>query len=306
MAMTHARPTVCGFSFGKNLTKLNYPIEAAVHSVLPLCDEFVFAVGQSEDDTRQRVANISPKITIIDTQWPEIQVDGTVLAVEANKALDAAQATGCRWGIYIQADEVIHEDDLSLMEQAMARHADDPQIKALLFRYLHFVLDYQTTDPWMYHKASRIMKLDQGLRIFGDACGPGMPQYTGNKNDGYLDKNHMGSHVAWAEGKNAQGRTAQARVFHYGWVKTRQQLDTKFEMVEKLWWGSLSQEEKEKRKTNKFGDFIGRYGFLKNYKGSHPKLMSQLIQAHEPYGKNRNRWLNPRFYREILSHGFKG
>lgn len=43
--------SVCGFSFGRNLTQLNYPVEAAVRSVLPLCDRFVFAVGHSDDDS---------------------------------------------------------------------------------------------------------------------------------------------------------------------------------------------------------------------------------------------------------------
>lgn len=297
---------VCGFSFGRNLSRLNYPVEAAVSSVLPLCDRFVFAVGRSDDDTRQRVANISPKVEIVDTAWPDIQVDGTVLAVEANKAMSAAQATGCTWGFYIQADEVIHEDDLPAVRAAMDDWEPHAQVKALLFRYLHFVLDYQTIDPWMYHKACRVVRLDGSCTIFGDACGPGLRGYKGTINDGYLDKRHLGGAVRWASDPRGGWTSPQARVFHYGWVKTRDELDAKFEMVEKLWWGTLGHREKDRRKSNKFGNFVGRYPILKNFTGTHPAVMQPRIDSHPPYLPRRNRWLNPRFYSEVLSHGFHG
>ena len=313
--MNGDRPTVCGFSFGRNLTRLSYPVEAAVGSVLPVCDRFVFAVGRSDDDTRQRVERIDTSamnggkggtIEIVDTDWPDVQVDGTVLSIEANKAMEAAEATGCDWGFYIQADEVIHEDDLPIIADAMAHWAGQDQVKALLFRYLHFVLDYETTDPWMYHKASRIVRLDDTCKIFGDACGPGFKASSPDVlkiNDGYLDKRLLGKHVRWAK-RPTGGR--EARVFHYGWVKTRDQLDAKFEMVDKLWWGTLSEEEKQRRKSNKFGRFMDRYPYLKKYRGSHPKVMADLIAQHPPYAKAPNRWLNPRFWAEVFRHGFHG
>lgn len=300
------RTDVCGFSFGKNLTKLNYPVEASINSVLPLCDRFIFAVGESEDDTRQRVAAVSPKVEIVDTVWPDVQVDGTVLAIEANKAMSAAENTGCTWGFYIQADEVVHEADHPTIQDALACYAEEPQVKALLFRYLHFMLDYQTVDPWMYHKACRIVRLDKTCRIFGDACGPGLQSYTGKINNGYLDKRHLGGYVRWACSKDTSLLTRRPRIYHYGWVKTRQELDVKLEMVEKLWWGTLENEEMAKRKDNKFGNFMGRYPILKNYHGSHPSSMGPLVSAHPPYAAKRNRWSNPRFYAEVLRHGFHG
>ncbi|MEM1098718.1 MAG: hypothetical protein AAGH92_08010 [Planctomycetota bacterium] len=318
MADTPARsPTVCGFSFGRNLTKLNYPVEAAVGSVLPVCQRFVFAVGASDDDTRERVAAIDTsamnggqggEIEIVDTQWPDVQVDGEVLSIEANKAMQAAEDTGCTWGFYIQADEVIHEDDLWYVESAMEDWAEQSEVKALLFRYLHFVLDYETTDPWMYHKACRVVRLDGSCKIFGDACGPGLIDPSPavlKKNDGYLDKKHLGTHVQWAKDSGLPGMP-EARVFHYGWVKTREQLDDKFEMVDKLWWGTLSEEEKARRKNNKFGAFIDRYPILKKFRGLHPALMRELIAKHPPYAEVPSRWVNPRFYAECLKHGFHG
>ncbi len=301
--------TVCGFSFGRNLTKLNYPVEASVRSVLPLCDRFVFVVGDSQDDTRDRVASIDPKVEIIDSTWPDVKVDGTVLAIEANKAMAAAQATGCTWGFYIQADEVVHEHDLPAVRAAADHWAGDPRVKALLFRYLHFVLDYRTLDPWMYHKASRVVRLDGSCHIVGDACGPAIRDYRGrvNRDNGYLDKHHLGGHVRWACDPTAPFRRRQrARIFHYGWVKTRQELDAKFEMVERLWWGTLDEHEKQRRKGHKFGSFLDRYPILKNYAGSHPAVMADRVASHRPYQPRRNRWLHPRFYLHVARHGFHG
>jgi len=333
--MSTAAPSaakVCGFSFGRNLTRLDYPVEAAVRSVLPVCDRFVFAVGRSDDDTRQRIERIDTgvmaggrggTIDIVDTDWPDVNVDGQVLAIEANKAMAAAEAIagedGCTWGFYIQADEVIHEDDLPKVRAAMDGYAEDPQVKALLFRYLHFVLDYQTTDPWMYHKAARVVRLDGSCTIFGDACGPGLkdpPPDVLKINDGYLDKKHLGSHVRWAADPAIERKRAaagwwpwagwRARVFHYGWVKSRDQLDAKLDTVRKLWWGTLDRGEAQRREETKFGDFIDRYPALKKYHGSHPAEMLGRVAAHEPFARVPTRWLHPRFWRESLSHGFHG
>ena len=303
MAPRKETMTVCGFSFGKDLSTLDYPVEASVRSVLPLCDRFVFVVGRSSDDTRDRVAAIDPKIEIVDSEWADLKVDGKAIGAEANKALDAAQATGCTWGFYSQPDEVVHEDDLPLIRAAMDAWADKHEVKALLFRFLQFVLDYQTVDPWMFHKASRVVRLDSSCRIFGDGCGPGLNDYAGSINDGYMDKHHLGGHVRWA--RHPKGGRA-ARIFHYAWVKTLQQLDEKFRLVEKFWWGTLDEPERKKRMDRKFGKLVDRYPILKDYRDSHPAVMQQRIAAHSPFSTRRNRWLNPRFYAEVLKRGFQG
>ena len=58
---------VTGFSFIKNAIVFEYPIVEAIKSILPICDEFVVAVGKSDDETRQLITSIDPeKIKIID------------------------------------------------------------------------------------------------------------------------------------------------------------------------------------------------------------------------------------------------
>ena len=56
---------ISGFTFIRNGTLLGYPFIESICSALPLCDEFVVAVGDSEDDTLARIEAInSNKIRI--------------------------------------------------------------------------------------------------------------------------------------------------------------------------------------------------------------------------------------------------
>ncbi|MFQ5935992.1 MAG: glycosyltransferase family 2 protein, partial [Acidiferrobacterales bacterium] len=72
--MNTKRTSICGFSFGKNLVTLSYPVVESVRSILPICDRFVFAVGKSDDGTRALVESIDPKVELIDTEWPDVKV----------------------------------------------------------------------------------------------------------------------------------------------------------------------------------------------------------------------------------------
>ncbi len=57
---------ISGFTFIRNGTLLGYPFIESILSALPICDEFIVAVGDSEDDTLARIQAIgSNKIRII-------------------------------------------------------------------------------------------------------------------------------------------------------------------------------------------------------------------------------------------------
>ncbi len=96
---------VSGFTFVRNGVKYDYPFIESISSLLPVCDEVVVAVGQSEDDTLKRIQSLhSPKIRILETVWDEsIRKGGTILSQQTNLALDQIDGD---WGIYLQADEV--------------------------------------------------------------------------------------------------------------------------------------------------------------------------------------------------------
>ena len=113
--------------------------------------------GGVDDGTLELIRSIGdPKIKIVESVWDEtLRKDGLIYAQQTNIAL--SHCTG-DWAFYIQADEVVHEDDLPIIQDAMRRHLGNPEVKGLLFRYLHFIADYWSTNPWFYHKAVRIIE----------------------------------------------------------------------------------------------------------------------------------------------------
>ncbi len=46
---------ISGFTIVRNAIKLDFPVEASIRSILPVCDEVVVNVGRSEDETLELV-----------------------------------------------------------------------------------------------------------------------------------------------------------------------------------------------------------------------------------------------------------
>ena len=67
---------VSAFTFIKNGEILGYPFLQSIQSILPIVDEFIINVGESEDDTLALVTSISnSKIRIIESKWNEKMQD---------------------------------------------------------------------------------------------------------------------------------------------------------------------------------------------------------------------------------------
>ena len=102
---------ISGFTIVRNAVKFNYPVVACIRSILPMCDEFIVNVGDSQDGTLDLIRTIaSPKIRIIQSQW-DMSQGSQVLSQQTNKALKECKGD---WAFYLQSDEVIHEKDLYL------------------------------------------------------------------------------------------------------------------------------------------------------------------------------------------------
>jgi hypothetical protein len=151
---------VTGFSFVKNAIIYDYPVVEAIRSILPICDEFVVAVGKSDDATLDLIRSIDTKIRIIETEWDEtLREGGRVLAVETDKAFRAISADS-DWAFYIQGDEVVHEKYLPVIKEAMRKYADNPNVDGLLFNYKHFYgsYDYVGASASWYSNEIRVIK----------------------------------------------------------------------------------------------------------------------------------------------------
>ncbi|MEJ0101767.1 MAG: hypothetical protein WDO19_04020 [Bacteroidota bacterium] len=165
---------VSGFTFIKNAISFDYPVVESIRSILPLCDEFIVAVGDSNDGTRQLIENIDDsRIKIIDTVWDEnLRTGGKVLASETNKAFEAI-AGDSDWAFYIQGDEVMHEKYVDIVKAAMQKYKDDKRVDGLLFKYLHFwgSFDYIGVSSRWYRNEIRIIRNDRNIYSYMDAQG---------------------------------------------------------------------------------------------------------------------------------------
>eukprot|EP00919_Chromeraceae_sp_WS-2016_P074801 GHVR01177019.1.p1 GENE.GHVR01177019.1~~GHVR01177019.1.p1 ORF type:complete len:182 (+),score=8.25 GHVR01177019.1:291-836(+) len=164
---------VSGFTFIRNAVKLDYPVSEAIRSILPVVDEMVVAVGNSDDATRDLILSLGDKIRIIDTTWDDsLREGGKVLAVETNKAFDAV-GKQADWCVYIQGDECIHEKYHSEIRAKMEQFKDDNRVEGLLLDYAHFYgsYDYLGDSRTWYRKEIRIIRNDKHIRSYRDAQG---------------------------------------------------------------------------------------------------------------------------------------
>lgn len=232
------------FTFLRNGEILGYPFVESIRSALPLCDEFIVNVGPSEDRTLEMVRAIGdPKIRIIESRWNEkMQVKGYVYGQQKNIA--HFNCTG-DWAFYLEGDEVLHEDDLPKIRAAMERHLDDDRVEALVFDYLHFYGNPWTYawSPGWYRRAPRIIK--NKLRSYSP--------------DGLfflvLETNKRGRYPRAA--------LADATIYHYGWVRSEEEMNRKAEKVERYW-----------SKTPKRIDYSRiDQAVLREFTGTHPAVM---------------------------------
>jgi glycosyltransferase involved in cell wall biosynthesis len=247
---------IIGFTFIRNAIKYDYPAEESLRSLLPLCDEVIVAVGNSDDETRVAVAAIDPKIRIIDTVWDDsLREGGQVLAVETNKALDEV-AEDADWAFYLQGDEVLHENDYKAILSAMERWKDDPAVEGLLFDWHHFygAYNYEADSRQWYRHEVRIIRPDRSIRSYQDAMGF-------RKNDQKLSVKSTG-----------------AKVYHYGWVKNPKYQQAKQESFHKMWHDDGWVAENVV-KANEFD--YGQIDSLKVFEGTHPAVMRKRIEAQD-------------------------
>jgi hypothetical protein len=216
--------------------------------MVPIVEEIFLALDRGEDTTSDSLKEF-PKLKIIESKWDMTITKGHVLSVETNKALKALRevhSSDGKWGIYLQADEVLHEDDYELLisdiEKAEATGCD-----ALSFRYLHF---WQThhhlaiAKNW-YPEEIRAIKLNSSVVSYGDA---------------QSFKNHQKVYQS------------EARIFHYGHVRDQSIYKNKMEDMSKLYDSDAKKSKyyNEKDRDKNYTDCVLYYG-------THPKWMKDRI-----------------------------
>ncbi|HVZ37925.1 MAG TPA: glycosyltransferase family 2 protein [Candidatus Kapabacteria bacterium] len=248
--------TISGFTFVRNAVMYDFPLRESLLSLLPLCDEVVIALGRGDDGTPGVIASLNdPKIRVIETVWDEsLRQGGRVYAQQTDVAL--AACTGA-WCIYLQADEVLHEEDHELILREIERANGDPNVEALLFRYLHFYGSYNHVGAgrqW-YRREVR------AIRNSGDVIS-------------WRDAQGFRKHVPGGEAVRLRARQTEARVFHYGWVKEPAVQQRKQHAAHRFWhsddWIA------ENLSNADLFDYASAHD-VRPYAGGHPAVMRERI-----------------------------
>ncbi len=245
-----SKASISGFTFIRNGTMLGFPFVESICSLLPLVDEFVVAVGRSDDDTLARVKAIGdPKVKIIETVWNERMGDRGF--VYAQQKMIAQYACTGDWAFYLEGDEVVHENELAAIRASVDRHHDNPAVEALVFDYLHFygTPGYVSISPGWYRRECRLIR--NTIRSYAP--------------DGqYWLVMHEHKRP-----RNPNGALANAHIHHYGWVRRAEYMQAKLDQVAKYWAGSVAP-------TINYANFDPQA--VTPFTGTHPALMKQWLE----------------------------
>lgn len=244
---------VTGFSFIRNAVIYDYPIVESIRSLLPLVDEYVIAIGRSDDNTRGLVESIgSEKIRILDTVWDDnLREGGFVLAEETNKAFQAV-SMDADWAFYLQGDECVHENEYDKIRRAMEKYLDDKRVDGLLFKYFHFygTFNYIGAGRRWYRKEIRVIRNNKDIISWKDAQG-----------FRYRDRTKL------------KVKEIDAHIYHYGWVKHPQTSNRKT-----LFFRTLHNKDFVISKEDMQKDFDYHHiDRLALFTGSHPQSMSDKV-----------------------------
>jgi len=239
---------VSAFTFIKNGQILGYPFIQSIQSILPIVDEFVINVGQSEDDTLALIQSINdPKIRIIQSTWNDNMHDrGYVYGQQ--KMIAQFNCTG-DWAFYIEGDEVYHEDDLDKIRASMQTHVDNPEVEALVFDFYHFYGNANSylDSPGWYRSEARIIK--NSIRSYAPD-GLFWLVLGSNKKGRYPKAKHTG-----------------ARCYHYGWVRSEEQMNLKSQKVQQYWGGEPAKIDYSQMERS----------IIKEFSGTHPKIVQDWL-----------------------------
>lgn len=245
---------VSGFAFIRNAIKYDFPIVEAIKSILPLCDDFYIAVGDSEDNTLELIRSIDPKIKIRETRWDEDLLEGgRVFAIETTKAFEMIPED-TDWCFCIQADEALHEKYHNTVLEAMHTWKDDPEVDGLLLNYLHFYGSYEYTTPaprW-YRREIRIIKNNPSIHPYRDSQG-----FRKDKN------------------KKLNVKHIEAWMYHYSMVKHPKLQYKKLKFTLKSIYNDNSLEQNKKQEE--FYDYESAE-ILEKFVGTHPAVLKERME----------------------------
>ncbi len=251
----------------RNTDKFYYPLTESILSVLSIVDEFVIALGKGDPDDRTEEilrAIRSDKIKIIPTEWNVKEYPG---GTEFAHQTDIAKqhCTG-DWLIYLQSDEVIHEDYLPVIQEYCKFYLRNEKVEGFLFDYKHFFGDYDhyiVSHCW-YPREIRIIRNQINIHSWGDAQSFKVMESFNGKD--YRQKKDT---------RLLNVVKIPAEIFHYGWVRPPYLMQVKSKAMDSSYHDPNKIESEYSKKSSEFD--YGSLHSLDVYKRTHPEVMAGFI-----------------------------
>ena len=241
---------IYGFSILKNGVKFDYSFRESLNSLVPICKKVFVAAGDSEDATTKELKKLSG-VEVFETTWdPNLRQGGLILSEQTNLSLNHLREQAPEknaWGIYLQADEVLHENDYERIKNDIAK-AEEQGCDVLRFRYFHFWQSHSKVainKKW-YPQEIRAVKLRSDVESWGDA-----QSFRGVK----------------------KVYESDAFIYHYGHVREEESYKNKKEGFFRMY----ASDEKFKAYVTKMEKKDAKTETL-DFWGSHPRVMKERIE----------------------------
>ncbi len=239
-----------------NPIRYDYCIEAAIRSLVAVCDEVIVLDCQSDDGTPALLRKLQVEFShlyIFQNRW-DVAPNFERLSRLTNIARDYLDS---RWHLNLQADEVLHEESFSVIRQAVQSEMG----KSFSFTRLNF-----WGDQSRYFRASHK----------NPPCSPSVIRLALREIDSVRDAESL-------EAVNlCRTFERQLRIFHYGFIRDRRiHCDKIINMQQWFGLGVDQRVVKQKREKGAFDpwEFFKRED-LERYTGSHPKFAQRWLRDH--------------------------
>ena len=245
---------VSGLTIVRNGQRLDYPFLEAIASALPVCDEFIVVVGQSDDDTLEQVRAIDdPRLRIVETVWSQkVRPRKSLLAQQTNIGLHLCQGD---WCLYVQANEVLHERSHGILRGLMEKYRDDERVEAMLLERLTFWADYQHylgAYPNRFKFVPRIVRPYIGTYSIRDAMSFAVFDRFSTR------------------GRYPRSIDTDEDIYRYGFVRSIEKLNEKFR-------NAVQHQEKQRPVAQ--DHYLRTYprSFIRRFAGTHPGVMRERV-----------------------------
>jgi len=240
---------------------LDYCLEASIRSMMDVCDSVYINEGKSTDGTLDLLYSLQrefgvDRLKVFERDWSHTR---RMWTDERNFLIDKTPNDAHIFAI--DADEVVHEDDLIKIKQSVLRG-----YPAVSFEVIHFYgrPTHYIEGPAWYKSHTRLWHKSTGIRLY-------------HREKGCADD------VLWPNGAPAHlvgYLNSGAKIYHYGNCRSPEALGRKAKKADDLYQYSDAYKGGLLAEARSF-DYVFETVGAKVFEGTHPKYVKMWYDKHK-------------------------